>query len=70
MRMESKLSPGEYVFATAGLEHGHIYGMTSALLDAGAALKWVWDPDPAKMDAFRAKFPQARPAHREEELLC
>jgi predicted dehydrogenase len=69
MRMEPKLSPGEYVFAAAGLEHGHIYGMTSALLDAGATLKWVWDPDPAKMDAFRAKFPQARPARSEEELL-
>ncbi len=70
MNTEPKLTPGEYVFGAVGLEHGHIYGMTSSLLEAGATLKWVWDPDPAKMDAFRSKFPQSRPARSEAEILA
>ena len=38
---------GEFTFAAIGLNHGHIYGMTSGLIEAGGELKWVWDPDPA-----------------------
>ena len=29
------VKPGEFVFSAVGLDHGHIYGMTSGLLDAG-----------------------------------
>ena len=28
------VSPGEFVFSAAHLDHGHIYGMTNALLEA------------------------------------
>ncbi len=42
----------EFVFAAAHLDHGHIYGMAGGLCEAGATLKWVYDPDPAKVQAF------------------
>lgn len=63
------VKPGEFVFAVIGMEHGHINGMTRALTEAGATLKWVWDEDPAKIAAFCKAFPQARPAPSEEAIL-
>ncbi|WP_230986911.1 Gfo/Idh/MocA family protein [Cohnella fermenti] len=52
--------PGEFVFAAAALDHGHIYGQTNGLLEAGATLKWVYDPDPQKVAAFLAAYPQTQ----------
>ena len=62
--------PGEFTFAAAFLEHGHIYGQCNGLLEAGAALKWVYDPDSAKVDAFRAKYPSAQVARSFDEILA
>jgi predicted dehydrogenase len=42
----------EFIIAAMGLDHGHIYGMTNGLLEAGATLKWVYDPDPEKVEKF------------------
>ena len=61
--------PGEFVFAAAFLEHGHIYSQSAGLVGAGATLKWVYDPDPAKVEAFRAKHPASRAARSFEEIL-
>jgi predicted dehydrogenase len=61
--------PGEFIFAAAHLEHGHIYGQCNGLIEAGAQLKWVYDPDPAKVDAFRAKYPEAKTARSFDEIL-
>lgn len=60
---------GEFVIAAVGLEHGHIYGMCNGLIEAGAQLKWVYDPDPAKVRAFCEKYPQVKAARSEEEVL-
>lgn len=60
---------GEFVIAAIGLDHGHIYGMTNGLLEAGATIKWVYDPDVEKMKAFREKFPEAQMAESEEQVL-
>lgn len=62
--------PGEFVFAAMRLEHGHIFGMTEGLLGAGATLKWVHDSDPAKVKAFLERFPHARVAASEDEILA
>ena len=64
------VKPGEFVFAAIGLDHGHIYGMTNGLLEAGATLKWVYDPDPAKVADFLKRFPMAPPAQSEDQILC
>jgi predicted dehydrogenase len=63
------VKPGEFIFAAAHLEHGHIYGQCNGLLEAGAELKWVYDPDPKKVEAFIKKFPQARVARSLDEIL-
>ena len=59
---------GEFAFAAIALDHGHIFGMCNGLTEAGAGLKWVYDPDPKKVKAFQEKFPQAKKARSEEEI--
>lgn len=61
--------PGEFLVAAIGLDHGHIYGMCNGLVEAGAQLRSVYDPDPAKLEAFCERFPEAKPARCEEEIL-
>jgi predicted dehydrogenase len=60
---------GEFVFAAVGLDHGHIFGQCNGLLEAGATLKWVYDPDQEKVDNFLKKFPQAQQAESLEQVL-
>jgi predicted dehydrogenase len=60
---------GEFHFASTHLDHGHIFGQTNGLLEAGGELKWVYDPDPAKVTAFLAKYPSATPARSLDEVL-
>lgn len=64
------VSQGEFVFAAIALDHGHIYGMCNGLIEAGAALKWVYDPDPAKVEAFCIAYPQATAAVSEQEIFA
>jgi predicted dehydrogenase len=61
---------GEFPFAAAFLEHGHIYGQCNGLIEAGADLKWVYDSDAKKVDAFRAKFPHVKIARSFDEILA
>jgi len=63
------VKPGEFAFAAAHLDHGHINGMCNGLTEAGAELRWVYDPDPAKVAAFQKQFPQARAARSLDEIL-
>jgi predicted dehydrogenase len=64
------VKPGEFVFAAAHLDHGHIYGQCNGLLEAGAELKWVYEPDPQKVAAFTAKYPQVKVARGLDEILA
>ncbi|GAA2016793.1 Gfo/Idh/MocA family oxidoreductase [Pseudokineococcus marinus] len=63
------VGPGEFPVAAVGLDHGHVYGMCEGLVVAGATVSWVYDPDPAKVEAFRRRFPEARAAREEAEVL-
>ena len=63
------VKPGEFVIAAAALDHGHIYGQCNGLIEAGAMLKWVYDPDPQKVEAFTKRFPQAQVARSLDEIL-
>lgn len=63
------VAPGEFVLAAAHLDHGHIYGQCNGLIEAGATLKWVYDPDPEKVKAFCATFPEVRVARDLQEIL-
>ncbi len=61
--------PGEFVFAAAGLDHGHIYAQTAGLISAGAVCKYVWDADKNKIDAFLQRFSNVKVAGSLEEIL-
>ena len=63
------VAPGQFTFAAVSLEHGHIFGMCNGLLEAGAELKWVYDPDPIKVEGFLARFPGTQVAESEAEIL-
>ena len=63
------VEPGEFAIAAIGLDHGHIYGQCNGLIEAGAELKAVYDPDPKKVEAFKKNFPQVKVASSEEEIL-
>lgn len=63
------VEPGTFAIAAAALDHGHIYGMCNGLTEAGADLKWVYDPDPARVDQFLQSFPQAKTARSADEIL-
>ena len=64
------VAPGEFLFAAAHLDHGHIYNQTQGLLEAGATLAWVYDPDQSKVAKFIARFPAARVARSLDEILA
>lgn len=61
--------PGQFLVAACALEHGHIYGMCNGLVEAGAEIQWVYDPDEEKVRAFQQKFPSARAARCLDEIL-
>ena len=61
--------PGDFKFAAGALDHGHIYGQCNGLVEAGGDLAWVFDPDPAKVETFLKKFPQAKPAKTLDQIL-
>jgi predicted dehydrogenase len=63
-------SPGDFVFAAVGLDHGHIYGMCNGLIEAGGQLRWVYDTDPAKVAEFRRRYADPQAAPSEEAVLA
>jgi len=60
---------GDFPIAAAALDHGHIYGQCNGLIEAGADLRWVYDPDPAKVENFQKTYPNVRVAKSLEEIL-
>ncbi|SIQ87034.1 Oxidoreductase family, NAD-binding Rossmann fold [Paenibacillus macquariensis] len=70
-RHEAKpvVQAGSFVIAAMALNHGHIYGMCNGLMEAGAQLKWVYDPDPAKVKHFMDTYPGVKAARSAEEVL-
>lgn len=66
---QAVVKPGEFVFSAARFDHGHIFGMCNALTEAGGTLKYVWDPDPKKVEQALKMYPGAIAARSEEEVL-
>ncbi|HKO92156.1 MAG TPA: Gfo/Idh/MocA family oxidoreductase [Polyangiaceae bacterium] len=63
------VKPGEFVFASAFFDHGHIFGQTNGLQEAGGQCKWAWDPDPVKLEKFVGTYPGVRAARSYDEIL-
>ena len=60
---------GEFLFAAMHLNHAHIRGMCTGLIEAGAVLHSAYDSDPKKLKAFVECFPEAAVADSEEQIL-
>jgi len=63
------VNPGEFPFAAVALDHGHINGQCRGLTEAGGELRYVYDPDPVKVERFCATFPGVQPLRSVEEVL-
>ena len=68
-KVEPVIGRGQFQYAAAFLDHGHIIGQCNGLSDAGATLKWVYDPDPERVAKFCLKFPSVRIAKNFDEIL-
>ena len=60
---------GEFPFAAAFLDHGHIYGQCNGLREAGGELRYVYDPDPARVEQFCKAYPGVKVVDSFERLL-
>ena len=58
-KTKAVVEPGEFLFAVAYLDHGHINGMAGALKNAGGELRYVFDRVPERAAAFKQQFPEA-----------
>ena len=56
-------------FATIGMNHGHIYGQTNLLLQAGAELAAYYSQEPDLAAQYGQRYPQARLAASPVEIL-
>lgn len=63
------VEPGEFIFAASHLDHGHINGQCNGLVEAGGQCKWVYDPQPERVEAFLKMRPEAKAASSLEQIL-
>jgi predicted dehydrogenase len=56
-------------FAAIGLNHGHIYGQTDAVLEGGGELVSFYAKEPELVALFSRRYPQAKLAGSEQEIL-
>lgn len=56
-------------FSVIGLNHGHIYGQTQALLRNGAQLVSFYAKEPDLAKRFAKRFPEAKLVRSEQEIL-
>jgi predicted dehydrogenase len=61
--------PPRLRFAVIGLNHGHIYGQTEAVVRGGGELASFYAPEEDLAAAFARRFPGAKRARDEREIL-
>lgn len=68
-RTQAPASKHSIRFGVIGLDHAHIYSMTSAVQRGGGQLVAVYGSDPKQIADFRAKFGDVKLARSEDEIL-
>ena len=63
------VEPGVFNVGVTALDHGHINGMTNGLIEAGATIKYVYDPDAEKVANYLESFPEVAVAESLEQIL-
>jgi predicted dehydrogenase len=67
---EPRLAPKEKIrFSVIGLNHGHIYGMVSSLVEGGGELVAVYSREPELLPDFTKRYPKVKVAKSEEEII-
>jgi predicted dehydrogenase len=56
-------------FSVAGMSHDHIYGMVDAMIRGGGVLVSVYAAEPERGAAFLKRYPRAKSAQTEDEIL-
>src|SRR5690606_23894004 len=56
-------------FAAIGLNHGHIYSQVNTVIRSGGELVWFYAKEPDLIATFQERFPQAKLARSEDEIL-
>src|SRR5215470_1864077 len=62
-------APPRLRFGVIGLNHGHVYGQVDAVLHGGGELVAFFAKEPDLAAAFTKRYPQAKPAGSEREIL-
>ncbi len=63
------VKPGEFAFAAACFDHGHIHGQINGLTEAGGELKYIYDSDAKRLAEMAEKYPQAKPVSELDIVL-
>ncbi len=70
MRPEPVVGPGEFSFAASHFDHGHIYGQTKGLVQAGGTLRAIYEPHQEKLEPIKDLIDDGvRLVDRFEDLL-
>lgn len=56
-------------FAVCGMSHDHVHGMIGAIERGGGELVAYWGAEPDKLAAFRKRYPNAREAKTQDEII-
>ena len=67
---EKRSAPKESIrFSVIGINHGHIYGMVSSLIEGGGQLVAVYSKEPELLPSFTKLYPTVKVAKSEAEIL-
>lgn len=66
---ENVVEKGEFVFAAAYFDHGHIYGQIDGLSSAGGTLGYIYEPDASRYEPILERYPDAKVVGDFREIL-
>jgi predicted dehydrogenase len=67
---DNSAAPQHHIrFSVIGVSHDHILGMTAAMIRGGGELVAVYAAEPDKREVFLKRYPQAKVANSEDEIL-
>ena len=67
--MSTKVAKSLLRFSAIGLNHGHIYGQVNTVIRGGGELVSFYAKEPELVAAFSKRYPQAKLARSEQEIL-
>ncbi len=63
------VEPGEFIFAASHFDHGHIYAQIAGLESAGGILKYIFEPNPDKIENVVRNHPGVTVVRDFREIL-